>query len=90
MSVTRAQLAEAFAQQFDYERLADKIAERLERPVGERVSARELADRYGHTARYFRDRKALFGARPVGDGPRPRLEFDTAYVERVLADRRIS
>ena len=54
------------------------------------LSAKECAQRWGHTPRWWREHKVLFGARELGDGPRPRLEFDPVDVDRVLAQRRLS
>ena len=82
--------------------IADQVLDRLESVLwaivlellqGERdddrpLSARQCADRWGRTPRWWRDHKAEFGARPSGNGPRPRWEFDPAEVKRVLAERR--
>lgn len=91
MSVTPQQLAELVAERIDYERLADAIASRLERPEAHGlVSAKEIAARIGYTPRWVREHKAELGAVPMSDGPRPRLGFDPARVDRVLGSRRLS
>jgi hypothetical protein len=61
----------------------------VEREPGRGISARECPDRYGQgNARWWRDHKHEFGARPVGNGECPRWEFIPAEVERVLRERR--
>jgi hypothetical protein len=90
VSVTPEQLAKLIADELRPElrvMLRDEL-QHIDREPGRWLSARQCADRYGHTARYYLDRKELFGARPMGDGPRPRWEFDVAAVKRVLAERR--
>jgi hypothetical protein len=62
--------------------------ERWQAPAtGEWVIAKECAARYGRRPRYYLDHKGEFRARPLGDGPRPRWEFNTAEIERVRAER---
>lgn len=80
--------------ELDYDRLADKTAERImdrwSTPAGPAlVSAKELAQRYGRSPRWWRDHKDEFGGIPRGDGPRPRIDFNPAYVEHVLARRQL-
>jgi hypothetical protein len=55
----------------------------------ERLTAKECAARWGHTPRWWRDRKELFTAEPQGDGDRPRLLFSTARIERIRAERQL-
>jgi hypothetical protein len=90
--VTPEQLAAFIAAHLDYGRLAAEIVLRLENPGPSPeglVTAKELSERYGQRPRYWREHKEEFGAVPDGDGPRPRLRFDPAYVERVLAAKRL-
>jgi hypothetical protein len=86
------------------ERLADLVAERLgpmlrdelreavaevARPdYDEWITAKECARRWGRRPRFYRDHADEFGARRVGGGPKPRLEFNPAQVGRALAHRR--
>lgn len=88
---TPEELAALIAHRLDYDRLAAAVAEHLTRskPAGELVDAAELERRYpGKRARWWREHAELFGGIREGDGPRPRITFNTAYVERVLAERR--
>ena len=91
--MTPERLAQLVAErmELDYDLLAEKIAAQLERPAqaNQLVSAEEIAQQLGRTARWVRERKAELGAVPMSDGPRPRLGFDPAYVDRLLADRRL-
>ena len=83
----------------DHERLADALAHRLERfvadllaPVPEPsklLTASELAQRIGKSRRWVYEHKELLGATTIGNGPRPRLFFDTAYVDRVMKQGRM-
>lgn len=88
-NATPEQLAQLIAERFDYDRLADAIASRLEH--GESpglLCAKEIAARLGRSPRWVREHKAELGAVPLSDGPRPRLGFDPARVDRALASRR--
>jgi hypothetical protein len=89
VNVTPQQLAELVAERIDYDRLADAIAARLERPeVHELVSAKEIAARIGYSPRWVREHKVELGAVPLSDGPRPRLGFYPPLVDRALTARR--
>jgi hypothetical protein len=69
--------------------LREALAE-LEHPAhDERIDAKEAAKRYGHTPRWWRDHADEFGAERDGDGPRPRIVFSVASIERVRERRRI-
>jgi hypothetical protein len=75
----------------DYEVLADKLAERLRVAAADaprRISAAECSRLFGYSPRWWREHKAEFGAVPMAEGPRPRLGFDPAEVERELERRR--
>jgi hypothetical protein len=61
--------------------------EDLSSPHTEWITAKECAARYGHTAPWWRKRKDVFGAVGDGAGPRPRLFFSTARIERIRAQR---
>jgi hypothetical protein len=76
--------------ELDYDVLADKLVERFaERDRGPAlVSAKELSRQFGRSPRWWRDHKNEFGGIRRGDGPRPRIDFNPGYVERVLASRR--
>jgi hypothetical protein len=88
---TPEQLAELIAARIDYARLADEIAQRLERPAtaSDLVSAKEIAERIGRSPRWVREHKAELGGMLMSDGPRPRIGFDPAQVDRVMAARRL-
>ena len=85
MTVTPEQLAALVA-----ERTAQAVRgelrallEDLSSPRNEWIAAKECAHRYGHGERWWLNRKALFGAEPQGDGPRPRWLFNTARIDRI-------
>jgi hypothetical protein len=84
---TPERLAGLIAEHLDYDLLAEKIATRLE--TGGLVSAREIATRIGRSPRWVREHKAELGGVPMSDGPKPRIGFDPAYVDRVMAARRL-
>jgi hypothetical protein len=86
---TPAQLAGLIAEHLDYGRLADEIVARLEKPSAELVSAKDIATRIGRSPRWVREHKAELGGVPMSDGPKPRLGFDPAHVDRVMAARRL-
>jgi len=75
----------------DLERLADLIADRLSGPPAPRpssdlphderlLSAREVAERYGLSARWVREHAFELGGLRLGGGAKPRLRFDAATV----------
>lgn len=86
---TVEQLAELIAAKIDYDDLADAIAARLEKPSAELLPAKDIATRIGRSPRWVREHKAELGGVPMSNGPRPRIGFDPAHVERVMAARRL-
>jgi hypothetical protein len=89
VSETRAGTFDALADRLA-ERVCEQVVERLSElltqqvPTPQLVDAAWLAGRYGRSADYFRRHQQRFGAVRDGDGLRPRLLFDPAYVERVI------
>jgi hypothetical protein len=84
-------LAERIA--IDLDVLAGKVAERLQAASAEPrrlATAAELSRTRGQTAKWWRAHADEFGAMAMSEGNRPRLGFDPAHVERVLASRRPS
>jgi hypothetical protein len=79
------ELAELTAQRIDYDHLADAIAARLEKPSAELVPAKDIATRIGRSPRWVREHKAELGGVPMSNGPKPRIGFDPAHVDRVMA-----
>jgi hypothetical protein len=92
-TATPEQLAAFIAAHLDYGRLAAEIVLRLENVTppraSELVSAKEIGGRIGRTARWVRQHKSELGAVALSNGPRPRLGFDPAYVDRAMAARRL-
>ena len=92
VTATVEQLADLIAARIDYERLAEAIAVGLALPAAdslELVSAKEIARRIGRRPEWVRRHKAELGGVPMSSGPRPRLGFNPAHVDRVLAERRL-
>jgi len=72
------------------ERVAELVLERMSDTATpgssvELVDAAEIAQRFGLTAATVRARADTFGAIRVGDGPKPRLRFDSELVAAALA-----
>lgn len=68
--------------------VADRLATRLAGDLSEElISPSELARRYGVTRSWAYEHADELGALRIGTGPRPRLRFRPAVVERVLAVR---
>lgn len=88
MSATPEEMAELIADAL-YPRLEAAFLERAENAAAppELVTAAELARRYGRPARWWRQHAAEFGALRDSDGPKARLFFNAAKVERVLNGR---
>lgn len=76
------------------EELAARLAEALGRAAGDedggargredKISAAEVARRWGVARRWVYDHADALGARRLGDGPRPRLRFDPDEVAERL------
>ena len=82
------------AQSAELARIADtlaNLAERMERIEArlpeqepEWLSAAEVAERFGVSADFVYRNKVRLGARPLSGGPKARLRFNAAEVERAL------
>jgi hypothetical protein len=79
--------------------LVDAVAQRVLELLGERgvtesrsrlVSAAELAEVLGVSREYVYEHRDELGARPVGDGPRPRLRFDVDEAVAAATRRQAS
>jgi hypothetical protein len=55
---------------------------------GRWITAHACSARWGRSPRWWREHAAEFGGWRAGDGPKPRIVFDPAEVERVLDQRR--
>jgi hypothetical protein len=88
-------LAERLVVHIDYERLAELVAERLERFIpalaaqvapesGGLVDAKTIARQIGKQPRWVREHKQELGGVPLGNGLRPRWGFDPDVVRRRL------
>lgn len=54
-------------------------------PDERRLTAAEVAERWGFDRSWVYQHSAQLGAVSVGDGPRPRLRFDPDEVDRAVA-----
>ena len=80
-------VAERVAAHLDYARLADAIVAR--QTPAELVPATEIAKRIGYSPTWVRRHKAELGGVPMTEnGSKPRIGFDPAHVDRVMASRR--
>jgi hypothetical protein len=88
---TPERLAELVAQRLGpvvREELREAVAEVARPDYDEWITANECARRWGRRPRFYRDHADEFGARRVGGGPKPRLEFNPSEVEWAFARRR--